>query len=551
MNLFKLHLLVASLCMLPLLTAANATSHPSTLDPVQKETLVQLKRELFGGLTFQNADLIEQGALEPTLDFTVSDSLFVNWIIPRSKVAAFTEALNLPPGFQLTPISILNGEQPRYYLSLNIYQVTIDQPTLRAEWSVYVTKDGDTAPRFLVIEAASSTDSFDPVSGPVSAVPFQFERKDKTLTTSVSSDKSFFELRLREPRFSFPRFASAEWSTANDLIYWENGVADKVLYNATLTRQPITRIRSHQFELRHESPWAAFTKKSPRHVFLYDKPIEFAVTPWANLQDPSLEITPAWKAQLQGIKTQIYSSLTRFKGAQIFQGLADGIFDFTVTSDVPAFFINFRIPRHQISKLKEKLNLPSNLTLVPVSPFKYRLPHYQMSLNIYLGEGIAAGLRAEWSVYVAEKSNPRQPYYLVVDAATSMPSLDPVNLFTQPAEVFDYSIDANGAAVTNIQFQNQTFKAKFPLPQRAAAPTVNPRWIRANDRVYWRNGVYDRLFYNASVTQPGLSLIDIKQIEIEDGTIWAKFLDPKPLSAFTFSRALEYKISPWFNVESL
>lgn len=225
-------------------TAALSAAPASALSPEEKAARIQIKQQAFGGLMFQRAEQVAAGQAEPLMGFDARDSFFVNWVIPHHKVEAFEETLDLPEGFELAPIRIVRGERARYFLSLNIYEVTIGLPALRAEWSVYVRTADDPTPRFMVVEAQSSADAFDPALGPVPGVPFEYTRDDEQLHTVIDAGETQFEMGLHKPRRTRwnSRRATLQWARANDYIYWPNGVVDKAYYNGTLTKERMTAV---------------------------------------------------------------------------------------------------------------------------------------------------------------------------------------------------------------------------------------------------------------------------------------------------------------------
>ncbi|MBY6196062.1 hypothetical protein [Vibrio hangzhouensis] len=101
---------------------------------------------------------------EPLVNLVAHDMLYFNWEIPPENIAAFESALGLATrGFNLAPMAIVEGERPRYYLSLNFYKTPVaGVVNIRSEWSVYVTRTGDSKPRYMVIEIFSSENSIDP-----------------------------------------------------------------------------------------------------------------------------------------------------------------------------------------------------------------------------------------------------------------------------------------------------------------------------------------------------------------------------------------------------
>lgn len=535
-------------------TAALSVAPASALSPEEKAARIQIKQQAFGGLMFQRAEQVAAGQAEPLMGFDARDSFFVNWVIPRHKVEEFEATLNLPEGFELAPIRIIRGERPRYFLSLNIYEVTIGAPAVRAEWSVYVRTADDPAPRFMVVEAQSSADSFDPALGPVPGVAFEYTRDDEQLHAVIDAGATQFEMSLHKPRRTRfnSRKATLQWAKANDYIYWRNGIADKAYYNGTLTKERMTAVDPDCVEIHDGTPWAQFVRPRPAHVLLFNTNLEFALSPWANLNDPALNIAPEQRAMLQGIKATVFPQLGQLDASLVMNGTGEALVDFKVDMDVPAYFINFRVPYHKVQALEDALNLPAGFHLAPISALRYQYPEFMISLNVYRASGVAAGLRAEWSVYVTPEDDPYTRYFMVVDVTSDLPSLDVVNLATPPAELFTHTVDGDGHVQTDILFDGKSFSLAFDMPgEEAPSCKINQAWARANDRIYWANGVYDRAMYNGTLIDADIAIADPASVVVSDGTPWAEFVDAQPLEVLVFRNALEFRLRPWFNIEEI
>ncbi len=87
----------------------------------------------------------------------------------------------------------------------------------------------------------------------------------------------------------------------------------------------------------------------------------------------------------------------------------------------------------------------------------------------------------------------------------------------------------------------------------AGAPAVSLRkdWILANDRIYWRNGIYDRLLYNGLLLDADVVAVNPESAAIDDNTIWAEFVDETPVQIAVFRNPLQFVIRPWYNAEEL
>jgi len=558
---------------------------------------VEFKKTVFSGLEFQRACSILplEGCppglppQQPLIDLVAQDMLYFNWEIPAANIEALKSGLatlGLPPSFDLAPIEIVKGEKARYYLSLNFYKTPIYTPegeliiNYRSEWSTYVTGPDDEKPRYMVFQVHSSEPSPDPtvpqlgfISPPAEVL---YEREGDEIMVSNPVFEANFTM---SPGFSraFPPNGKVKdkgkrangvvgktvlvgqpWAEANDALYWINGVADTARYNGNLTDSPMLSINPNQVRLSNDSPWSAFVPEKPTHVLLFQQPLEFAFTPYFNLLDPSLGLPEWYVTALQGFSNGTFGGISFGHAFLVSLGLAEPLLSFNVNdADVPSIFINFNIPQKSVKALEAELNLPDGLKLVRSrmtgdQPFKYML-----TLNIYETPDILTGLpvfRAEWSVYVWDENDAssKGPYLMVVGVESSGPSLNPVEGFTPPSWVFTYSLNPGEPLVANIVGLSGSFNLSFEMPGPLEANVELERdWILANDRVYWRNGVYDRLLYNGLLLDANVVEVNPRSAVIDDQTIWARFVDKTPLQIAVFRNPLEFVINPWFNVEEL
>lgn len=545
-------LLQRSFAALLLIGSVGIADSAFALTPEEIAARLEIKQQTFGGLAYQRAAMIEAGQAEPLMNFSVRDSVFIDWVIPRHNVEAFEAELNLPNGFHLTPIRILEHERARYFLSLNFYEVIIGAPTLRAEWSVYVTKGDDPTPRFMVIEAQTDVEGFDPVLGMTPPAEFSYTRGQGEVHVKISAGETQFETSFSEPHAcrANRRKAALQWAMANDFIYWTNGIFDKAYYNGSLTEATMTAVSPRSVDIIDGTRWAQFVRRRPKHVLLFDAPVQFAVDPWANLNDPTLGLDPAHHGMLTYVKATAFSGLAYFNAGEVMAGRQEALVDLTVEDAPPAVFYNFRIPRRKVKAFKEALSLPKGFHLAKMHALPGDKSEYMLSLNVYRATGVAAGLRAEWSVYVTTKENRHRPFFMVIGVATEGPSLDVVNLFTPAAERFSYTVDAGGVATTGITQGTLSFDASFPVPDMSACDQpIAYSWARSNDRIYFSNGVYDQGLYNGTVLEAKVAVVDPHEIDIQSATPWSEFMDSDPLEVLAFCGPQEYRIMPWFNLE--
>jgi hypothetical protein len=546
--------------------------------------LVAIKRQNFGGLeliracNFLPCDQINFGIdlcgicntlpkvppQEPLVNLVTHDMLYFHYEIPVANIPALEGVLQssygfTDKGFSLTPIALLRGEEPKYYMSLNFYSVVIaGVVNYRSEWSTYVRRTGDPKPRFMVLQVQSSADTADPMSpgfiNPATDV-------DYTLGggSIVAATPDFrAELQLPAPGSADPKRASYAWAEANDYLYYPNGVADTALYNGMLTDAALVSINPGTATINNTSMWAGFVSAQPSHVVYFSKPLEFAFTPYFNLNDPTLELDPAYVGALQQFRSFTFGAFSYGHAFLVLQGLEEPLLRFDVLADnVPSIFINFNIPQKEVKALESYLNLPDGFKLAKSKMTPGQPARYLLTLNIYESPDALTGqpaFRAEWSVYVKDRNDPsaKGPYLMVVDLDSSSPSLDPYNLFTPPTG-FAYANNA-GRLEGSIQYPNTSKKFSFSFgmpPAKAPSVKLHEPWILANDRIYWRNGVYDMLFYNGLLLDADVAEVDPKLVMIDDRSIWSGFIDPTPTQVLVFRNRLQFVLHPWYNVEEL
>jgi hypothetical protein len=544
--------------------------------------LVPLKKQNFGGLELIRAcSILPFGALapgqpdicaglpaiapqEPLVNLVATNMLYFNWEIPAANVPRLEAALQLPGrGFRIAPIEIIRGEVPRPYLSLNYYTTLIaGQLTYRTEWSTYVVKDGDPRPRYLVIDVQSSADGADPTFPgfvkPASEVRYTIEGRQVQVSSADFEASFALPVAGAEKTVKIGR----PWALANDALYWVNGVADKALYNGGLIDASPISVNPASAAVHNASPWAAFVRGKPANIVLFPRALEFAFTPYFNLSDPALGLPAAYTEALKQFSSYTFGAFSYGHAFQVLQGLEEPLLRFDVTTDeVPSIFINFSIPNGKAEAFEAALGLPSNLKLARSKATPRQPARYLLSLNIYESPDVLTGqrvYRAEWSTYVKDTRDPDADgnFLVVVDVDSSSASLNPVDLFTPPAQ-FDYHLQ-NGRVMADIKrtagggSTEDKFYVDFPMPS-PTAPVVplQERWTLANDRVYWRNGVYDLLFFNGSLLEADVVEADPKSLVIRDQTPWAGFVEATPAQVLVFRKPLQFVLHPWYNAEEL
>ena len=92
------------------------------------------------------------------------------------------------------------------------------------------------------------------------------------------------------------------------------------------------------------------------------------------------------------------------------------------------------------------------------------------------------------------------------------------------------------------------FRSRLQLDDDQPLVKPEPEWIAANDKIYWRNGVYDRAWYNGDIFNGAIRTIPPADTQIKDETHWARFVKPSPQHVLRYEGEMELVVSPWYNV---
>jgi len=244
-----------------------------------------LKRFMYSQLAILTGLKIALGKENPLVRFTIeNDPPSVYWVfrIKPSEVERLVRKLGLPEQFELCPIQCLTTDEPEYLLTVNAYRVSGLANGIRAEWSIFV-RDEKNIPRFFVVDARSAKNSMDPVDVITRASKVIHEKRDGIIFTQIGEGENVFEATITLPHHPSPVTASAEWVSANDYIYWGNGICDRTFYDAGLANAEQYCVDNENSKLQDNTFWNQFIEPEPVHVLVLQNSIEFVISPWENI----------------------------------------------------------------------------------------------------------------------------------------------------------------------------------------------------------------------------------------------------------------------------
>ena len=212
--------------------------------------------------------------------FTVNpESLYINYRLTENQLAVVSDYVKTRnPFFELEPIRMTNYDKPEYYLSLNIYNCSSplflnDAGMTRFEINTYVT-DG-IAKGTLIMDYLSNALSMDPINVFKDPTPISYVNGSIIGKVDTISLNANISISAKDPSFE----VADDLSYYSDIIYYANGIYDKLYYDSTLTNAvlKIPKIIALNFTYLN----LTFTK--PDSIFYFRNQIDFVGSVWENL----------------------------------------------------------------------------------------------------------------------------------------------------------------------------------------------------------------------------------------------------------------------------
>jgi len=514
-----------------------------------------LLKSMFHGMdAIDYSEAIIHGGNPPWMNFKVGEnpnSLFINFEFrDRARREAFA-AEHLPPGFSLAPIRILDTDEPRYFLVLNVYRSSGGLVEgARAEWSVFVNDPDSGKPRFLVVQAAAEALSADPVNlltlpEPVSHVLASdaIESYVGLLDKATGEETTYFSSSIRWPQLP-PRLVSfnREFAAANDYIYWGNAVADRGLHNATVHNSSAVLIEAHSIDLVDNSRWAQYISAEPLHTLVYLNPLDIVISPWWNLDAGYLDVSEDYRQRLIDFKNGFYPMTVLGLAEAAMRG-GPPVPDIFVRGEVlPTSYFHFAV--NDPTALLASVGAGDKFKPVAIALHEQEAPNYYLSLLVYERKQDSCGIRADWVTYVLTDNG--RPQTLQLDTLGSDACLDPVSLLGLPSIV---ELEAGDEQLyTRLSSPFVRFAARIDVTRgEDALPGLD--WVEAGDQVCSLSGVCDSFFYDGQLLVEPVTRIDAGGVTIDAfDTPWNEFIQTRPTQIVIHKTAATFGTNPWRNV---
>jgi hypothetical protein len=529
---------------------------PFVSSPAEELQSRALLKSLYFGLdAIDYAEAVAQGANAPWMNFHVEGdpySIFINFEFrDRSQIERF-EKNELPKGFRLAPLRILQEDTSSYFLVLNVYQSSGELVSgARAEWSVFVEDPITGQPRFLVVQAAAADMSADPVNLLTNPEPVTHELCDGRIVSHVgvagpdgTEERSYFSSRIVWPQKPATPVAFArEFVAANDYIHWGHGVCDHTLYNASEHNRDGIKIPDEEIEIEDESRWKQYIHPAPKHSYVYLNPLELVISAWWNLDADYLDITEKHRQTLIKFKNNFYPGMVLDIAEKAISGDGDALASYAIPNTTPSVYFNFRIT--DLAGFASLVQPPNNTSLRAIRILEDETTdaHY-LTLRISHAENAFEGPRAEWITYV--ETADRRPAVLMLDLQTREVTVDPLHLLRLPGVVHHELAD--NTLRSRLESTDLCFRSSIHVSETQEV-LPDRDWVESGDWIYWRNGVRDKVFYDGGTMAAPVARLDPRHVVIEENqTPWRAFVSPEPSSIFLRTSPQDYASNPWHNV---
>jgi hypothetical protein len=486
-------------------------------------------------------------------------SVYIRWEFRDQAAVEAFEANELPAGFRLAPTRFLESDPPEggYFLALNLYNGGGGMIVggARAEWDVFVhgpegaDPNAGERPRFMVVDVAAEEVSANSGDLLTPAEPVSHQLIDGVVTSSVrriGDTLAAFESTFPAPDPATSEVArfTREMAIGNDYIYWDHGVSDRVLYNATTFNHDAYFVDASQISVTDNTKWAQYLKPEVADAVYYVNSLEYVASPMENLVDSEhLDITPEWRDELLGFVNNGHQvGLMRKAVELLFRGQADALVEERISNETPSTYYHFEIT--DPAAMETALGLPDGHTLAPMTLLDGGEPGHYLTLSITELDDAIEGTRAEWSVYT--DAGDGRPNMMIVDLMSEEVAFDPVGIVNLPSLV-DHRLDG-GTLTTRLGSSSITFEASAALGDMARHD-LSLDWIEAGDIVCRLNDVCDMWFYDAEtldvpVGVPATDAVTVDAIK----TPWDAFIAASPAVVFFRDNAQELVVKRWENL---
>jgi hypothetical protein len=229
-----------------------------------------------------------------------------------------------------------------------------------------------------------------------------------------------------------------------------------------------------------------------------------------------------------------------------------GIFNAPFHVEPYSTYLNFKLTSDQVLDIASYISEYTNdLKLVPVKILKNDKPDFFLSVNIY---NVTSSLFMNWekpvtrceiNTYVRDSTG--KIGTLILDYCSNALSIDPVNMFKMTSYTSFVKLASKDPGLKcRVQSNKMDLDCDIGIGIGDHEIPISDELCRHTDNIYYKNGIYDKLYYDSSLIHATVLRPVIRNISFRYRNM---LLGCKQLhSKFYFKNKLNFLCSIWHNV---
>jgi len=229
----------------------------------------------------------------------------------------------------------------------------------------------------------------------------------------------------------------------------------------------------------------------------------------------------------------------------VYNPISKNPFQSKFTVDTNSLYINYILNDDAISEIEK--NIGEDLILEPISLEKDKNKKYFLSINMYNVTSPILNTkntvtRCEVNTYVKRKSDNKKGT-IILDYTSNSLSMDPVNIFKARSFSTHYINNDNEMDITSIS-ENFHIFGRIGIDNSDSKFVTNRDLHKFTDNVFYRNGIYDKIYYDSSLTH--CNTLKPKHSKITFKLYNQEYINPD--SIFYFEKPICFSGEMWSNI---
>ena len=167
-------------------------------------------------------------------------------------------------------------------------------------------------------------------------------------------------------------------------------------------------------------------------------------------------------------------------------------------------YLNFKLDSEKVKKIEKYIKKYSNLSMIPIKMDEKE--EYILSVNVYnctspvfLNDKEIT--RFEINTYVRDEYNNKGT--LILDYISNELSMDPLNIIKWKEDLVYNKYDVFNYIECNSKRDRIELNINFTA-EYAKKIKIDEDLVKYTDRVYYKNGIYDKIYFDSSLTSADL-----------------------------------------------